>query len=133
MSHVSPKFAAGKYAWGNCDVCAIRCRLTELKPTTRLGRLTGLLACPTCWDNDHPQNFLPRYVRNDAQALRNPRPDTGKDASRRLFPPGNWIHGRPPSDDRVEASELEIRAEHLRQHTLFLREEEVQRKRQRSF
>jgi hypothetical protein len=93
----SSKFAAGKYAWGMCDVCGIRCKYLELKATTVQGKLTGLLSCPTCWDPDQPQNFLPLYVTTDAQALRNARPDTGLQASRELYPMGNWINGQPPS------------------------------------
>jgi len=96
MPH-SNKFATGRYAWGICDICGIRCKLLELKGTTVRGRRTGLLSCPTCWDPDHPQNFLDRYVVADAQALRNARPDTGLTASRTLSPPGNWINGSPPT------------------------------------
>jgi len=36
---------------------------------------TGLLACKSCWDLDHPQNFQGEYPVNDPEALRNPRPD----------------------------------------------------------
>jgi hypothetical protein len=90
------RFAAGKYAWGMCDICAIRCRYRDLKPTTIRGHITGLRACPTCWDLDHPQNFLPYYVTTDAQALRFARPDTGLAASRQMYPPGNWPPYPPP-------------------------------------
>ena len=93
----APKFATGKYANAMCDICAIRCKYTELKPTFVRGRKTGLLACPTCWDPDHPQNFLDTFVTTDPMALRNPRPDTGAAASRRLFPPLNWLDGGPPT------------------------------------
>jgi hypothetical protein len=40
---------------------------------------------------------LDRYVVADAQALRIARPDAGLEESRRLYPPGNWIDGRPPT------------------------------------
>lgn len=43
---------------------------------------TGLLVCPECWDEDHPQNQLGRFPVDDPQALRNPRPDSGLTASR---------------------------------------------------
>jgi hypothetical protein len=104
MAH-SAKFAAGKYAWGMCDVCGIRCKYQELKATTVQGRRTGLLSCPTCWDPDHPQNFLPLYVTADAQALRQARPDTGLNASREMRPPGNWINGQPPGRGKVQSKE----------------------------
>lgn len=94
MAH-SNKFASGRWAWGMCDICGIREKLLRLKETTVRGKGTGLLACPTCWDPDHPQNFLDRAVVADAQALRNARPDTGLAASRTMYPPANWINGRP--------------------------------------
>jgi hypothetical protein len=102
---LAAKFATGKYAWGMCDVCGIRCKLLELAGTTVRGRATGLLACPTCWDPDHPQNFLDRYVTVDPQALRRSRPDTGLAASRVLYWPGNWINGQPPTLEQQAAME----------------------------
>jgi hypothetical protein len=69
------KFATGKYAFGICDVCGVSYRLSELKGTTVRGRPTGILACPICWDLDHPQNFLPEVVHADAEALRVARPE----------------------------------------------------------
>lgn len=105
MAH-SNKFAVGKYAWGMCDICGIRCKLNELEGTTVRGHRTGLLACPVCWDPDHPQNFLDRYVTMDAQALRNSRPDTGLQQSRALYPPGNWINGQPPTWREQEEMEI---------------------------
>jgi hypothetical protein len=92
----APKFTSGKYANAICDVCGIRCKYTELRPTFVRGRRTGLLTCATCWNSDHPQNFLDKFVAVDPQALRHARPDTGAEASRRLFPPGNWINGQRP-------------------------------------
>jgi hypothetical protein len=84
------KYAAGKYAWGMCDICGVRTRYRSMRSTTVRGKLTGLRVCETCFDPDHPQNFLPWYVSADAQALQNARPDTGLEASRKLYPPGNW-------------------------------------------
>jgi hypothetical protein len=72
----SAKFATGKYALGICDVCGVRFMLAELRGTTVRGRRTGILSCPTCWDPDHPQNFLPEAVTVDAEALRVARPET---------------------------------------------------------
>jgi hypothetical protein len=107
----SPKFSTGKWAWGECDICSIRYKLLDLKPTTIRGKRTGLLACPTCWDPDHPQNFLDKYVTVDPQALRYSRPDTGLWPSRQMFPPGNWINGQPPTAAQqaaMEAAEKEV-------------------------
>lgn len=92
----APKYSSGKYAWGMCDTCGIRCKLLELIPQFIRGQRTGMLACPTCDDPDHPQNFLDKYVSVDPQALRNPRPDTGLLASRRMFPTGIWLRGQRP-------------------------------------
>jgi hypothetical protein len=103
---LSNKFASAKYALGMCDICSIRYRLLELKPTTVRGKKTGLLACPTCWDPDPPLNFLDRYIRSDPQALRVARPDTGLADSRTLYPPGNWINGQPPT--LLEQEEMQL-------------------------
>jgi|SRR5579862_4938735 len=71
----SAKFAVGKYAKGICDVCGISYLLSELRGTTIRGWPTHILSCPTCWDLDHPQNFLPQAIHMDAEALRVPRPE----------------------------------------------------------
>ena len=78
------KFAAGKKAFGFCDLCAFRYKLTELKSLVRKGVDTNIKACPSCWNGDHPQNRLGEFPVHDPQALRNPRPDQGLDASRAL-------------------------------------------------
>ena len=90
-----PKFASGKYAWGMCDICGVRCKYIELREPTIRGKRTGLLVCPTDYDPDHPQNFLSRYISTDPQALRHARPDTGLQASRQLYPNNNWLNGPP--------------------------------------
>ena len=105
MAH-SQKWAAGKYSLGLCDICSMRYKLHELRGTTVRGKSTGLLACPTCWDKDHEQIFLDRYVVADAQALRRARPDTGLQASRTLYPAGNWINGQPPTPAQQRAMAL---------------------------
>lgn len=92
----SPKFASGKRAIAICDICGVRTPYIDLRMPTIRGRRTGLLVCPLDYDPDHPQNFLSRHITVDAQALRHARPDTGKEASRVLRPPGNWINGQPP-------------------------------------
>ena len=102
----SNRFANGTYANAICDQCGIRCKLLELRPTTIRGKNTGLLVCPVCWDPDPPLNFLDRYVTSDPQALREARPDTGLDASRTMYPPGNWINGQPPTPAQQAAMQL---------------------------
>ena len=68
-------YASGKKANAICDICGDRCKYIELKPIIRKKVKTGLLACPTCWDEDHPQNNLNTRPVYDPQALRDPRPD----------------------------------------------------------
>lgn len=84
------KFSSGKYAWGLCDVCGFRYRLLDLRWQFIRGQKTGTLACPTCDDPDHPQNYLDKAVTVDPQALRDARPQIDLEASRRLFPPNMW-------------------------------------------
>lgn len=130
---VSPKFASGKYAWGICDTCGVRVPLRSLQIQTVMGRRTGIKSCETCNDPDHEQNFLPKFVQNDPQALRDPRPDTGAEQSRIMNPPGNWINGRPPTSEQREEWALKIEAERERQRAIWRTEMEAQRLRQRSF
>lgn len=78
-------YASGKFAFGFCDRCGWRYDLDQLREELEAGFPTGLLVCPTCQDEDHPQNWLNRVKVEDPQSLRNPRPDTSQDASRSLF------------------------------------------------
>lgn len=77
-------FASGKYALGICDRCGFTYRLKELRAQV-INRVTsGLLVCQDCLDEDHPQLRLGEVDATDAQALENPRPDTGVTDSRTL-------------------------------------------------
>jgi len=127
------KFASGKWAWGICDTCGIRAKLITLQVQSVMGREIHIRSCATCNDPDHPQNFLPKFVTNDPQALRDPRPDTGAYASRVLTPPGNWINGQPPTPAQLEQRQAEIEAEQERQRANWRMDMEAQRLRQRSF
>jgi len=69
-------FAAGKKAFGFCDVCGFREKLQNMKKVVVKRKDTGLLACPSCWDKDHPQNMQGEYPVHDPEALRVSRPDT---------------------------------------------------------
>ena len=80
---IASKWAQGKFAWAICDICGVRVRYKDLKYPTSMGYALGLAVCPTCYDPDHPQNFLPKMLRVDAEALKGARPDTGLAASRR--------------------------------------------------
>jgi hypothetical protein len=130
---VSPKFASGRYAWGICDRCGIRSHLLDLRVESTMGRRNNLRTCAVCWNDDHPQNFLPKYVQNDPQALRDPRPDTGLAQSRALVPPGNWINGQPPSQRELDQRWIEWQLARQAERDLWRMQEEQQRFRQRSF
>jgi hypothetical protein len=80
------RFATGKYAFGFCDRTGFRYKLKDLVPQVRAGRMTGLMVGRDMLDEDQPQNFLGRLGDyTDPEALRDPRPDTSENASRRLF------------------------------------------------
>ena len=80
------RFANGKYAFGFCDRTGFRYKLKELVPQVRAGRMTGLMVGRDMLDKDQPQNFLGRLGDyTDPEALRDPRPDTTEDTSRKLF------------------------------------------------
>jgi hypothetical protein len=69
------RFASGKYAIAECDRCAQRYKLTELKKQVLKTKLYNIKVCPSCWDPDQPQLQLGMYPVNDPQAVREPRPD----------------------------------------------------------
>ena len=133
---VSPKFASGTVAggtWGMCDRCGCRARLLSLRTETTMGRQNNIRTCETCWDQEHPQNFLPKFVQNDPQALRFARPDTGEHQSRVLTPPGNWVNGQPPTEAQLEERMMAWRLEREAQLALWRFQNDQQRFRQRSF
>lgn len=75
------KFASGKNAIAECDRCGFRYKLTQLKALTIKTKLTNIMVCPECWEEDQPQLQLGMYPVNDPQAVRNPRPDTSYQVS----------------------------------------------------
>jgi len=77
------RFASGKHAIAECDVCGFRYKLKELKPLVIKTKNVNVLACRACWSPDQPQLQLGMYPVDDPQAIRNPRPDIT------YFAPGN--------------------------------------------
>ena len=75
------RFASGKYAIAECDRCAQRFKLKELRIQTVKTKPYKVKVCRSCWDPDHPQLQLGMYPVDDPQALRNPRPDRSYVAS----------------------------------------------------
>jgi hypothetical protein len=69
------RFASGKRAISECDICGFRYKLKELQQLVIKTKNVNILACPECWNPDHPQLQLGMYPVDDPQALRNPRPD----------------------------------------------------------
>lgn len=82
---MTTRFASSQKALGICDVCGFEYPLRKLRTTFVKGRKTNLLACPECWDPDHPQLRLGELPVEDPQALRNPRPDTAELVTSRDF------------------------------------------------
>ena len=64
------KYAAGKYAYGISDRSGFRYRLKDMRK-----EWTGFLVGKDEWEPKHPQ-LEPKRHPTDAEALRDPRPDT---------------------------------------------------------
>lgn len=75
------KFSSGKYAIAECDRCAGRYKLKELRTQILKTKPYKVKVCKTCWDPDHPQLSLGLYPVNDPQAVREPRPDVSYQVS----------------------------------------------------
>ena len=66
-------YASGKYAYGISDRSGFRYLLKDMRR-----EWNGLLVGPDEYEPKHPQLEPIRYV-TDAEALKNPRPDTDED------------------------------------------------------
>ena len=75
------RFASGKYAIAECDRCAGRYMLKELRTQTVKTKPYKVKVCRACWDPDHPQLQLGMYPVDDPQAVREPRPDVSYQVS----------------------------------------------------
>lgn len=69
------QFASGKFAIAECDRCAGRYKLKELRTQVVKTKPFKIKVCQSCWDPDQPQLQLGMYPVNDPQAVREPRPD----------------------------------------------------------
>ena len=69
------KFASGKFAIAQCDICGFRYKLKQLKGLVIKTKNVNILACPECWNPDQPQLQLGMWPVDDPQAVRNPRTD----------------------------------------------------------
>jgi len=75
------KFSSGKFAIAECDRCAGRYMLKELRTQTVKTKPYKVKVCRACWDPDHPQLQLGMYPVDDPQAVREPRPDVSYQVS----------------------------------------------------
>lgn len=69
------RFASGKYAIAECDRCAQRYKLKQLRNLVIKTKNVNIMVCPECWEPDQPQLQLGMYPVDDPQGIRNPRPD----------------------------------------------------------
>ena len=76
---MSNRFSSGRHAIAECDVCGFRFKLSELQPLVIKQKVTNIMACSVCFDEDHPQLMLGMFPVEDPQAVRNPRPDPRTD------------------------------------------------------
>ena len=72
---MSSKFASGKHAFGYCDRCGFRAKLSRLRELTIKTKQVNIRVCKQCWEADHPQLQIGMYPISDPQAIRNARPD----------------------------------------------------------
>lgn len=72
------RYAVGKRANALCDRCGQPYKLNKLKEITVNDSRTNLLVCTSCWEPEHPQNKQGKYLVDDPQALREPRPDASE-------------------------------------------------------
>lgn len=79
---MSNRYASGPKALGICDRCGRTYLLDELKFETKNYKRDNIRVCPSCFDIQNPQDLPDLFDGGDTQALRNPRPDTGLEASR---------------------------------------------------
>lgn len=79
---MSSQFAAGKHAYGFCDRCDFRVKLSKMRKLVINEQTTNIKVCPTCWEPDQPQLRIGRVDTTDPQSLREPRPDTSLANSR---------------------------------------------------
>ncbi len=83
---MAKQFASGKIAVGFCDRCNQRFKLSLLKSEAVRGKTLRNRVCPSCWDEDHPQNWQGTQDMSDPQALRDARPDPSLAQSRDIPP-----------------------------------------------
>ena len=91
-------FASNKNAYGICDISGFRYRLKDMRKTW-----DGLLVGPDQYDPNHPQ-LQPRHQPVDAEALRDPRPNTDFEVGQGRVTTNNDPIGRIILGNKLTAS-----------------------------
>jgi hypothetical protein len=89
------RFASGKIAIAECDMCGFRYKLKDLKKLVVKTKLVNIKVCPQCWVPDQPQLQLGMYPVEDPQALREPRKDLS------YYQSGTNAGGYPSEGSRI--------------------------------
>jgi len=89
------RFASGKIAIAECDMCGFRYKLKDLKKLVVKTKIVSIKVCPQCWTPDQPQLQLGMYPIDDPQALREPRKDLS------YYQSGTNVNGYPSEGSRV--------------------------------
>ena len=89
------RFASGKRAIAECDLCGFRFKLKDLKKLVVKTKLVNIKVCPQCWTPDQPQLQLGMYPVEDPQALREPRKDLS------YYQSGVNVLGYPSEGSRI--------------------------------
>lgn len=82
---MSSPYASSAHAWGLCDRCGFRYKLSALQYEVYDMRPNGLRTCPDCTDIDQPQLQLGMVKVDDPQSLYDPRPDIDRQTSTTYF------------------------------------------------
>lgn len=72
---MASKYSSGKNAIAECDRCAFRYKLHELRTEVIKTKPYRIKVCRSCFNPDQPQLQLGLYPINDPQAVLEPRPD----------------------------------------------------------
>jgi len=77
-------FASGRNSIAVCDVCGFQVKLKDLRKLVIKSKTVNILACPECWNADHPQLMLGTFPIHDPIAVQNPRRDNSYTQSGQL-------------------------------------------------
>ena len=100
------RFASGKRAIAECDRCAQRYKLKQLRSLVIKTKNVNIFVCPECWEEDQPQLQLGMYPVEDPQALRLPRPELGIVDSRDIQWGWNPVGGARADDAGLTPNNL---------------------------